>query len=137
MERNMIMRQVASLILLRENHEAPHDYEWNAFLSVLENNFQRLDKIKIFVRTPGGGPTPAQANRLRPVLKNRPVLVAVVSESVVVRFLGSSMALLNRDLKMFSESEIGDACKHLKLTPHERSLVEDNLDEMLFELYPP
>jgi hypothetical protein len=137
MERNMIMRQVESLILLRENMESPHDHEWNAFLKVLDENFQRLDKIKIFVRTPGGGPTPAQANKLRPILKNRPVLVSVVSESLVVRFLGSSMALLNRELKMFSESEIEEACKHLKLSPYERSLVEDNLDEMLFELYPP
>jgi hypothetical protein len=135
MERHLVIRQVDSLILLRENTEAPHDYEWNAFLSLLEVNAHRLEKLKIFVRTPGGGPTPTQANRLRAILKNRPVRVAVVTESLVVRFLGSSIALLNRDLKMFDVNEMTAACDHLKLTPPERLLVQRTVDDMALELY--
>jgi hypothetical protein len=135
MDRNLILRQVDSLIVARQNTEAPHDFEWNTFLSMLEQNAERFDKIKIFVRTPGGGPTPTQANRLRNILKNKPVLVAVVSESVVVRFLGSSIALLNRDLRIFSPDELPAAYHHLKLSPREREIVESVVDEMAFELY--
>jgi hypothetical protein len=135
MDRNLILRQVDSLIVARQNTEAPHDFEWNAFLSMLEQNAERFDKIKIFVRTPGGGPTPTQANRLRSILKNKPVLVAVVSESVVIRFLGSSIALLNRDLRIFLPDELHAAYHHLKLSPREREIVESIVDEMAFELY--
>jgi hypothetical protein len=133
--RNMIIKQVDSLIVMRENMEPPHEFEWNHFLSLLEENSERSDKIKVFVRTPGGGPTPSQANRVRTVLKNKPVLVAVVSESLVVRFLGSSMALLNRDLRMFSPDETNAAYHHLRLTPRERELVQQIVDDMAFELY--
>lgn len=135
MDRNLVLRQVDSLIVARQNTEQPHDFEWNAFLAMLESNAERFDKIKIFVRTPGGGPSPTQASRLRGILKNKPVLVAVVTESVVVRFLGSSIALLNRDLRMFLPDEVRSAYEHLKLTSRERELVERIVDEMAFELY--
>jgi hypothetical protein len=135
MARNLILRQVDSLIVARQNTEPPHDSEWNEFLVMLGRNAEHFAKVKIFVRTPGGGPTPTQANKLRAILKNKPVLVAVVSESVVVRFLGSSIALLNRDLRIFLPDEMTAAYEHLKLTPRERKLVEVIVDEMAFELY--
>jgi hypothetical protein len=135
MDRNLVIRHIDSLIVARQNMEQPHESEWNAFLALLEQNAKNFDKIKIFVRTPGGGPSPKQANRLRGILNNKPVLVAVVSESLVVRFLGSSIALLNRDLRMFTPEEVGLAYKHLKLAPHECDLVERIIDEMAFELY--
>jgi hypothetical protein len=135
MARNLVVRQIDSLIVARQNMEPPLDFEWNAFLSMLENNAGRFDKIRIFVRTPGGGPTPAQANRLRAILKNKPVLVAVVSESLVVRFLGSSMALLNRDLRIFTPDEAKAAYEHLRLNFDERELIQRVVDDMALELY--
>jgi hypothetical protein len=58
-----------------------------------------------------------------------------VSESLVVRFLGSSMALLDRDLRIFSPEETNAAYHHLRLTPKERELVQQIVDDMAFELY--
>ncbi len=135
MARNLTLRQVDSLIVARQNTEQPRDSEWDQFLAMLASNAENFEKVKIFVRTPGGGPTPTQANKLRAILKNKPVLVAVVSESVVVRFLGASVALINRDLRIFLPDEVKAAYEHLKLTPRERKLVEAIVDEMAFELY--
>lgn len=135
MARNMIIRHVDSLIVLRENTEPPLDHEWDEFLSILARNWERFDRTKVFVRTPGGGPTPAQQSRLREVLRNKPILVAVVSESVFVRFLVSSIALLNRDIRTFAPDAVQEAYAHLRLTPQQRSLVESIVDEMAFDLY--
>jgi hypothetical protein len=134
MPRRFVFRHIDSLIVLRENTEPPTDQEWDSFLNVLSRNWERFESMKILVRTSGGGPMPAQQMRLRGVLKGKPILVAVVSESVTVRFLTSSVALLNRDIKSFDPDELQLAYAHLGLTAAERRVAEKTLAELAPEV---
>jgi hypothetical protein len=59
-----------------------------------------------------------------------PVRVAVVTDSMKVRFIVSSIALLNREIATFSNKEIAQAYEHLSLDRREQLLVEAAIVEM-------
>ncbi len=119
-----------TLLVLRENSNTPHDQDWDDFLRILIDNRQNFPKLKILVRTDGGGPSAAQRKRLQQALDGRPVRVAVVTNSVPVRFIVSSIALLNRAIRSFANDEIDAAYVHLGMTAAERRLAEKAVDDM-------
>lgn len=114
----------SSLLVLRENAVTPRDEDWDAFLTVLEKNRDNFARLRILVRTEGGGPSAPQRKRLEKALGGRPVRVAVVTNSVAVRFIVSSIALLNREIRTFSVDELANAYQHLRLNPAERRDAE-------------
>jgi hypothetical protein len=118
------------LLVLRENAQTPRDQDWDDFLRVLVENRQNFHKLKILVRTEGGGPNALQRKRLQQALDGRPVRVAVVTNSVPVRFIVSSIALLNRAIRSFANHEIDAAYAHLSMTPAEQRLSEAAVQDM-------
>jgi hypothetical protein len=129
-KRSLLVRVVESLIVLRENDATPTDRDWDEFLTILAANRPNFPHIKILVATDGGGPSSAQRTRLSVALGGRPVRVAVVTDSIKVRFIVSSIALLNSEIATFSKSELAEAYKHLSLSPYEIKLVEFAIREM-------
>ena len=129
-KRSLLVRVVESLIVLRENSATPTDRDWDEFLEILAANRSNFQHIKILVATDGGGPSSDQRTRLSVALGGRRVRVAVVTDSIKVRFIVSSIALLNSEIATFSKSELSEAYKHLSLTPHEVKLVELAIREM-------
>ena len=129
-KRSLLVRVVESLIVLRENSATPTDRDWDEFLEILAANRSNFQHIKILVATDGGGPSSDQRTRLSVALGGRPVRVAVVTDSIKVRFIVSSIALLNSEIATFSKSELSEAYKHLSLTLHEVKLVELAIREM-------
>ena len=129
-KRSLVVRVVDSLIILRENSTTPTDRDWDEFLEILAANRPNFPKIKILVKTDGGGPSTEQRKRLSVALGGRPVRVAVVTDSIKVRFIVSSIALLNSEIATFSNKEIAEAYQHLSLEPSERRLVEVAITEM-------
>lgn len=119
-----------TMLVLRENKDTPRDEDWDAFLEVLSKNRPNFDKFKILVMTEGGGPNQDQRKRLEVALGGRPVRVAVVTDSVKVRFIVSSIALLNREIRTYSNREIEEAYQHLNMTELERRKVDDAIREM-------
>lgn len=119
-----------SLVVLRENRLTPRDEDWDAFLAFLTQNRENFPSLKILVHTDGGGPSSDQRKRLAVALGGRPVRVAVVTESVKVRFIVSSIALLNREICTFYPAELEEAYVHLGMSSTERRLSARALMEI-------
>ena len=123
-----LTRVFDSLVVTREGVKAPTDSEWDASLDQLRAvDFKDL---RFLIYTDGGGPTIAQRKRLNLVLDNRPVRVAVVSDSAKVRFIVSSMALFTSDIRTFTVNDISDAFRYLKLSAEERRNANEALRDM-------
>lgn len=127
MSRNMVTRRLGSLLILRQNTQPPSDEEWDECLNLLSSD---VEEVQVLVITDGGGPSPEQRRRLDQALNGSPVRVAVVSESVRIRFIVSSVAFLTRRIKSFSETEYTEALAHLELDLDQRRLAQRHVREM-------
>ncbi len=127
---NMVTRRLGSLLILRENRETPSEEEWDECLRLLRQYPEELPNLRVLVVTDGGGPTPEQRRRLQQALNGVPVRVAVVSESVRVRFIVSSVALLTSRIKSFNLREFNEALRHLELDVDEIRVAQGNIREM-------
>ena len=127
---NQVTRRIGTLLLLRQGPETPRDEEWDETLKLLSLNPSDLERMKVLVVTDGGGPTPDQRKRLDRAMGGKPIRVAVVSESVKVRFIVSSVALLTSNIQSFRVGEMEAAFKHLGLSQPERTAATQNIAEM-------
>lgn len=127
MSRNLVTRRLGSLLILRQNTQSPSEEEWDECLNLLSTD---VEEVQVLVITDGGGPSPEQRRRLDQALKGSPVRVAVVSESVRIRFIVSSVAFLTRRIKSFSETEYTEALAHLELDLDQRRLAQRHVREM-------
>ncbi|MES1173217.1 MAG: hypothetical protein ABUL62_02725 [Myxococcales bacterium] len=125
-----VTRKVGSLVILREGKQDPLDREWDETLAILAEHRLEIDHIKVLVVSDGGGPTQIQRKRLERTLEGKPIRVAVVSDSMKVRFICSSVALFTSNLSSFRVSELRDAYKWLDLTAQERQLADQNIAAM-------
>jgi hypothetical protein len=125
---------VGHMLMLSETSETPTDHEWDAFLKVLVANRAHFATLRILVMTEGGGPTAGQRKRLEMALGGQSVKVAVVTDSIKVRFIVSSVALLNHSISTFSRSEFAKAVAFLGLAPQEHRVAIRLIDEMAKEL---
>jgi hypothetical protein len=96
-----------------------------------------MARLKTLVVTDGGGPSPDQRKRLERAMGGIAVRTAVVSESVKVRFITSSVALLTAKIQSFRKSEMSKAFDFLSLDPQERRLALENVAEMDLLVAPP
>jgi hypothetical protein len=122
------------LVLLRENTETPRDEEWDETLRMLTLPAHELSRVKVLVVTDGGGPSLEQRKRLNRTLDGKPLLAAVVSDSVKVRFIVSTVALFMPQLHCFRMAELEAAFTHVGLEGREREAVRHNLAEMAVEV---
>jgi hypothetical protein len=81
----------------------------------------------ILVATDGGAPSAPQIKRLGKALAGGNVRVAVVTDKIRVRFIVSTIALLNSKIKTFARSELYAAYGHLDLTATEIRLTQQML----------
>jgi hypothetical protein len=125
-----VTRKVGSLVILREGRSDPHDAEWDVTLGILAEHRHEIDQIKVLVLSDGGGPTQAQRKRLERTLEGKPIRVAVVSDSMKVRFICSSVALFTSNLSSFRVAELKEAYAWLDLTAEERQLAQQNIAAM-------
>lgn len=119
---------------MAETEATPTDHEWDDFLNVLVAHRASFATLRILVVTDGGGPAAAQRKRLEAALGGQSVMVAVVTDSIKVRFIVSSVALLNHSISTFSRSEFAKAVAFLGLAPQEHRVAVRLIDEMRKEL---
>jgi hypothetical protein len=134
-KRNMLMRRVGAMMILRENREDPLDSEWDEFLRFLTTNSDDLINIKMLVRTDGGVANASQRKRLAQALGKNEPLVAVVSDAMKVRFAGATIALFQSNYRQFTTKELPQAYAHLQLTQEQRRVADvtlKQLEEILF-----
>ena len=93
MKHDLVTRIVGRVLVLLESADAPSDPEWDRCLGLLAEFRDDFSRVKVLVITAGGGPTPPQRRRLSAVTQEHSVHVAVVSDSMRVRFIVASAAL--------------------------------------------
>jgi len=119
-----------SLMVLRENKTTPSDADWDAFLAELTAQRPNFKNLRIVVFTDGGGPSSAQRKRLAVALGGEAVRVAVVTESATVRFIVSSIALLNKSIATYHPKDVDKAFAWLALSPSEQKQVEHAREQL-------
>lgn len=126
----MVTRRIGSVLLLRQGTDNPSDVEWEECITLLRAGLREHSRMKVLVRTDGGGPTIPQRRKLQEAAAGSQIFVAVVSESVRVRFIVSSVALVTTWIQSYRVREMSDAYQHLQLTASEQNAVDRNLAEM-------
>jgi len=106
-------------LVARQSAEEGTEQDWSEFLGVLAAQRREFgpDELRILVYTDGGSPNPAQRKRLAQTLEGYHPRVAIVSDSVKVRFSGALIALFQRNFRQYSVDEMKLAYGHLKLSP--------------------
>ncbi len=131
--RNMVTRNLGTLLILRENEVVPTDAEWDECLALLAKHDEDFPNVKVLVVTDGGAPSPPQRKRLADVVNGRPLRVAVISDSMGFRFPASSVAFF-LDIATFSRRETTRAYDHLGMSIYERRIADRALTEMSSEI---
>jgi hypothetical protein len=136
MNRNMLTRRVGSMLAIRQNKNEATAKDWADLQADLSAHKAELDQTKILVYTDGGTLTAPQRKELMAVLGDSHALVATVSDSMKVRFAGSTISLFQKNYKQFTTAELARAYEHLQLTIPERRQVEAVLKELESKVYP-
>lgn len=131
---NLTTRQRGDLLILRQNANSPSEEEWDACLDLVRQRAHRLDRMKVLVLTSGGAPSTGQRKRLQALIQGYKVPIAVVSDSMAVRFVASSVAMLTPRIRSFEPSQLDRAYDHLELSVDERSTATMLLDTMAADL---
>ncbi len=134
MKRSLVSSIVSNVLLLCENNDTPTDWEWDECLGLLTElkakSDQAGEQVKVLVSTLGGGPNAAQRKRLELVLSGRSVPVAVISDSLKLRFISAAIALFNADHRAFTTAERLEAYKHLRLSATQTRALEASINTM-------
>jgi hypothetical protein len=134
MKRSLVTSVVGSVLLLVENNDTPADWEWDETLGMLRELKAKSDvsgeQPRVLVVTLGGGPNATQRRRLEEVLGGVSLPVAVVSDSLKMRFITAAVTLFNSGHKAFSTAERLEAYKHLKLATSQTRQLEASIAQM-------
>lgn len=125
--RRMATRRVGSLLLLYQGPDTPADSEWDECLSLLR---PIVASGRVLVITHGGAPNAAQRARLSELTKKHPIVAAVMSDNIPVRFVVSCVALFMSRIRSFASRDTEGAYRHLALDAGEREMVQSHLAEM-------
>ena len=137
MKRNILLRTIGPLVVVRQNAEEGSQPDWSDFMRVLteQRGEFRPEELRILVYTDGGSPNAEQRALLAQTLGKFHPRVAVVSNAIKVRFAGALIALFQRNYRQFSGAELPLAFAHLQLAPSQCELAEKFLRELEAELY--
>jgi hypothetical protein len=119
------MQCVGRLVIFLHGKGAPTDEEWHLVLELFAS--QSLVPLRVLVFTEGATPSPSQQARLSKVLGRaaRTLPVAVVSDSIAVRFVVSALALFLPRIRTFRPQDLTLACRYLELDDTEnRAAIE-------------
>ncbi|NUP12608.1 MAG: STAS/SEC14 domain-containing protein [Polyangiaceae bacterium] len=133
-DRNITIRTLGTLVICCQNKNTAPDAEFAACWDVVRGNVHGATELRLLVITTGGGPTPNQRKMLEETLAGRALRTAIVSDSIKMRFIISTMALFNPDIKMFTNREISAAYSFLSVEGPTRKKVEDIVQDMTQQL---
>jgi hypothetical protein len=113
-----IVDQVGHLIVLLHTRKSPSDAEWEQVVALLGGpHVKNPSGFSALILSDGGSPTLKQRGRVTPhIVRDRP-MTALVSDASAVRFVVSTLTLLNENVRTFAPRTIDDALHWLRLPP--------------------
>ncbi len=124
------------MLAIRQNKNEATAKDWAELQAELKAHQEELNQTKILVYTDGGTLTAAQRKELMAVLGDSHALVAAVSDSMKVRFAGSTISLFQKNYKQFTTAELSQAYAHLGLSTPDQRKVEAVLKDLEAIVYP-
>jgi hypothetical protein len=134
--RNMVSRRAGPVLAIRQNKHEASPADWAELRKVLASYREELERQKFVVYTDGGTLTAPQRKDLAELLGDAHALVAVVSDSMKVRFAGATISLFQKNYRQFTTNELHEAYAHLGLTPADQRQVQHVLKELEEIVYP-
>lgn len=134
--KTMAFAIVENLILTMNTDQAPSSTEWNEYVTALRAYTSAnpdLSRARNIVFTDGGAPNSAQRKELNDILKGRHVMVAVISNSTIVRGVVTAFAWFNPDARVFAPDATASAYAYLQLSDAEVELVEKQAKKLRAE----
>lgn len=106
------------------------------FELLLQNHVDGLEpeKARVLVYSHGGGIDAAQRRRLLEATDHAKIRTAVLTDSLVVRGIGTAVGWMNPHLATFSTEQPGKAFDHLQLSDAERQTMTEMLKKGNAEL---
>lgn len=113
--------------------DPPSPVDWAQYVNFVRTHGAGPER-RFLVRTRGGAPNGPQRKALNDALDGHPSPVAVMTNSVMARAIGSAVGLFNPDLAVFGVDKLKDAAQHLALTDSEVRRAQELLVELEMEI---
>ncbi len=112
--RNLAYRAIGSLLVVVHSQGEASDPEWDQYMQHVSALRHRSgDSFQMLVYALGGAPTASQRSRLTTALGRRPVPLAVLSTSSLVRGVVTALSWFNPGIRSFLPTQLGDALRFL------------------------
>lgn len=98
---------------------APSGRDWSAYVDLLREYGPGRVELLGIVFSDGGGPDSAQRAEMLGVFGGQMPRTAIISSNPLVRGVTTAFSWFNANVKAFSPAAVGDAFKHLGVTPEE------------------
>jgi hypothetical protein len=112
---------------------APDREEWKEMVT-LYHTFAKLPRACTLVRSYGGAPDGAQRKLLTDAMRDSALSIAVMTNSIAARTVGTAVAWFNPRVKIVSIDDFEGAAGFLSLSPDERVLAQRLLGALEREL---
>lgn len=126
-------RQVGRLCVIVHNDRAPDREEW-AQVIALYRTFTKQPGASTLVRSYGGVPDGSQRKALTDVMHGAPISIAVMTNSIAARTVGTAVAWFNPRVKIVGIQDFEEAVAFLQLSSEERMFAHKALTTLEREL---
>jgi len=110
---NMAVEMIGEMLLGVHNASTPSNDEWAVYLDLSRTMYARRDAgatgVCQMIITAGGAPNLDQRRSANLVGKGRPLPVAVLSESLIVRFAIRALVVANPNIRAFAPAQLARA----------------------------
>jgi hypothetical protein len=131
--KTMLWSFEGSIHIIVHSEAVPTDEEWAAYLA----EFPEGDKLlqhKVIVYSLGGGPNGAQRSRLVHSLRGGAPRAAVLTDSSLMRGIGTAVSWFVRSLKIFSLHDRAAAFRYLDMSSADIERANATIDRFVREL---
>ena len=129
---NLAVTVVDRLFIVVCGAGGPSNAEWAAYLYLVRRN--GVDRTMQIVVTEGGGPTPPQRRELDDLLAGRVMPVAIISNSILVRWRVLLLACFGRQTRAFRPSNLREALSFLEIPVSRAGLIKREVCRLRQEL---
>ena len=117
---NTYAKKIGQLYLAIHTKVPPTDQEWEDSIRQMPPN---AENIRTLVFTDGGAPNKAQRKRLSEQTGGKDFRTAVLSYSLIPRFVNASISLFIKSMRSFNPEEFPLAIEYLQITEDEKKLL--------------
>jgi hypothetical protein len=103
---DFLVEPLDHLMVILHTRRPPPDAEWSQLAASADPDRAPLPML---VLTDGGNPTSKQRALVHPVVSKEKPMTAVISEATTIRFVVSTLTLLNENVRTFAPSGVDEA----------------------------